>query len=346
MKIAKYKLNTLAKTITQFVQEAKVKTAQTVNTSILFTYWHIGKYIVNLEKEEQYDDISTRQLLIDLSAILTIKLGTGFSRNQLVYMRLFYIRFVTNNTKNKNGLTLSDQISWSHYIELLKIEYDEGVQFYKQLVLSESLSVRELRSHIQKSLFERVVLTKSKKHQLPVPTSNNKNSSNALDNFYRDPVVLEFLNIPSNTKLTKKKLEQSIIDNLQLFILELGKGFAFVGRQYRMAIDNEHYRVDLVFYHYILKCFVLVDLKIDGLQYQDVGQMNMYLNYFKVEKNTIGDNAPIGIILTNDHGKLSVEYALGGISNNIFIRKYQLYLPDKKILENRIKQFFIPKKTK
>jgi predicted nuclease of restriction endonuclease-like (RecB) superfamily len=346
MKIAKYKINTLATTIAKFVQEAKVKTAQTVNTGILYTYWNIGQFIVALEQQEKYDDISTRQLLIDLSAILTTKIGSGFSRNQLTYMRLFHIRFALKNKKNKTGLTLSDQISWSHYIELLKIEYDDSIHFYKQLILAESLSVRELRNHIQKSLFERVVLTKSKKQQPTLTTLRSKHTANAIDDFYRDPIVLEFLNIPSNTKLTEKKLEQSIIDNLQLFILELGKGFAFVGRQYRMAIDNEHYRVDLVFYHYILKCFVLVDLKIDGLQYHDIGQMNMYLNYFKTEKNTIGDNAPIGIILTNDHGKLVVEYALGGITNNIFVRKYQLYLPDKKLLENRIKQFFTPKNKK
>lgn len=346
MKVAKQKINQLAKAITVFVQDAKAKTAVAVNKGILYTYWHTGKLIVELEKQEQYDDVSTRQLLIDLSAILTAKLGSGFSRNQLIYMRLFYMRFHAVGSKKKNGLTLSDQISWSHYIELLKVEYDEGILFYSQIILSENLSVRELRNHIKKALFERVVLSKSKK-QLPLPVAaKNKNVKQSINDFYRDPVVLEFLNITSSTKLTEKKLEQSILDNLQLFILELGKGFAFVERQCRMAIDGNHYRVDLVFYHYILKCFVIIDLKIDGLQHQDIGQMNMYLNYFKAERNNPGDNAPIGIILTNDQGNLTVEYALGGISNNIFVRKYQLYLPDKKLLENRIKQFFANKKSK
>jgi predicted nuclease of restriction endonuclease-like (RecB) superfamily len=355
MKVSKHKIKSLSDTIISFVKEAKTKTAYAVNTGILVTYWYVGKLINELETSEQYDDVSTRQLLIELSSRLTVKLGPGFSRNQLIYMRLFHQRFIAagwagklgltvsdhrKKTKTRFGLTLSDQIGWSHYIELLKLEYNEAITFYMHLIVTESLSVRELRSHIKKALFERVALSKSKKQQPALPSAKTKNNQQAIDDFYRDPLILEFLNIPSSTKLTEKKLEQAIIDNLQQFILELGKGFAFVGRQYRIGIDGEHYHIDLVFYHYILKCFVLVDLKIDGLQHQDIGQMNMYLNYFKVEKNTANDNPPIGIILTNDHGKLMVEYALGGISNNIFIRKYQLYLPDKRQLENRVKQFF------
>jgi predicted nuclease of restriction endonuclease-like (RecB) superfamily len=355
MKIAKHKINALAKAITALVQTAQSKTAAAVNIGMLFTYWHVGKLIANLEETEKYDAVSTRQLLIELSSMLTLKLGSGFSRNQLTYMRLFYQRFKTTaqqqkigltlsdqqkKQKSKVGLTVSDQLSWSHYIELLKLPYSEAVQFYMQLIMAENLSVRELRSHIDKSLFERVALAKSKKQLPQLTPTKAKSNKQALDDFYRDPLILEFLNIPSNAKLTEKKLEQAIIDNLQQFILELGKGFAFVGRQYRLSIDGTHYHIDLVFYHYILKCFVLVDLKIDGLQHQDIGQMNMYLNYFKTEKNTGNDDAPIGIILTNDHGKLMVEYALGGISNNIFIRKYQLYLPDKKQLANRISKFF------
>jgi predicted nuclease of restriction endonuclease-like (RecB) superfamily len=359
MKVSKHKINNLADAITVFVKEAKTKTAASVNAGMLVTYWYVGKLINELEKSEQYDDVSTRQLLIELSSRLTVKLGPGFSRNQLIYMRLFHQRFNTapwagktglvladnhKKTKTQSGLTLSDQIGWSHYIELLKLEYNEAVTFYMHLIVAESLSVRELRSHIKKALFERVALSKSKKQQPARTSIKTKSNQQAIDDFYRDPLILDFLNIPSDIKLTEKKLEQAIIDNLQQFILELAKGFAFVGRQYRIGIDGTHYYIDLVFYHYILKCFVLMDLKIDGLQHQDIGQMNMYLNYFKTEKNTANDNPPIGIILTNDHGKLMVEYALGGISNNIFVRKYQLYLPDKRQLEKRIKQFFLQTK--
>lgn len=246
MKIAKQNINLPAKTITVFVREAKVKIAAAVNTGILYTFWHTGQLIVQLQKQVKYDDVSTRQLLIDLSTMLTAKPGSCFSRNQLIYMRLFYMRFNAAGIKKKTGLTLSDHMSWSHYIKLFKVEYDEGVRFYNQMTVVENLSVKELRNHVKKALFEKVVLSKNKKQHLQA--AKNKNTIQSINDFYRDPLVPEFLNISSNTRLTKKKLEQSIIDKLQLFILELGKGFAFVGRQYRMVIDGEHYRVDLLFY--------------------------------------------------------------------------------------------------
>jgi hypothetical protein len=138
--------------------------------------------------------------------------------------------------------------------------------------------------------------------------------------------------------MTESNLEQKIIDNLQVFLLELGKGFSFVGRQYRITLDNDHFYVDLVFYHRILRCFVLIDLKTRHVKHYDIGQMNLYLNYFKNEENTEGDNPPIGIVLGADKNDILVEYAIGGISNNIFVSKYQLYLPDKKELEEKVKE--------
>lgn len=144
------------------------------------------------------------------------------------------------------------------------------------------------------------------------------------------------MGIPRDYRYSEKKLEQKIIDNLQMFLLELGKGFAFVGRQYRISLNNQHYYVDLVFYHRILKCFVLIDLKIGFVNHGDIGQMNMYLNYFKKEEGVKGDNKPVGIILTADKDDVLVEYALGGISNNIFVSKYQTYLPDKKVLKAKL----------
>jgi len=154
----------------------------------------------------------------------------------------------------------------------------------------------------------------------------------------KDPYVLEFLQIPEVYRMTESKLEQKIIDNLQTFLLELGKGFSFVGRQHRITLDNDHYYVDLVFYHRILKCFVLIDLKTKHVKHQDIGQMNMYLNFFKTEENTEGDNPPIGIVLGADKNDILVEYAIGGISNKIFVSKYQLYLPDRKVLEQKVKE--------
>ncbi|HWR32334.1 MAG TPA: DUF1016 domain-containing protein [Chitinophagaceae bacterium] len=153
----------------------------------------------------------------------------------------------------------------------------------------------------------------------------------------KDPYVLDFLKIPQSHKMTEKDLEQKIIHNLQLFLLELGKGFAFVARQYRISLRNKHYSIDLVFYHRILKCFVLIDLKIRNVAHGDIGQMNLYLNYFKTEENVEGDNEPIGIILSAEKDEVLVEFATGGISNKIFVSKYQLYLPDKKQLEKKVK---------
>jgi predicted nuclease of restriction endonuclease-like (RecB) superfamily len=360
MKISKTKVNTLCKNIQQLVLQTKQQVAHTVNVGLLYSYWHTGKLIVTLEESEGYDDESCNYLLTAAANDLSVKLGRGFSRPNLFYMRLFYMKFKSCQTlsdnfpkklafrqtvsdnfpkrKQKTGLTVSDQISWSHYIELLKCNYDEEIMFYMQLCIRENLAVRELRTHQKKALFERVVLSKNKK-QVPYPSAKKQLPAN-MDDFYRDPLILEFLNISPNYRLTEKKLEQKILDNLQHFILEMGKGFAFVGRQFRISVDGKHYHVDLVFYHYILKCFVLVDLKIDEVQHLDIGQMNFYLNYFKKEVSAKDDNPPIGIILTRQNNHLSVEYALGGITNAIFIRKYQLHLPDRKLLERKIKTFF------
>lgn len=153
----------------------------------------------------------------------------------------------------------------------------------------------------------------------------------------KDPYILDFLKIPQTYRMTEKALEQKIIDNLQLFLLELGKGFAFVATQFRISLRNKHYSIDLVFYHSILKCFVLIDLKTKKVNHEDIGQMNLYLNYYKAEENVAGDNEPIGIILSAEKDEVMVEYAMGGISNKIFVSKYQLYLPDKKLLQKKIK---------
>jgi predicted nuclease of restriction endonuclease-like (RecB) superfamily len=186
------------------------------------------------------------------------------------------------------------------------------------------------------ALFERMALSKNSKKVLKL---NNKEPGIEIEtDIAKDPYILEFLNIPEHYSYTEKHLEQKIIDNLQKFILELGKGFAFIARQFRITLNNKHYHVDLVFYHRILKCFVLIDLKIKAVEHYDIGQMNLYLNYFETEQNVEGDNPPIGIILSKFKDDVTVEYAIRGITNKIFVSKYQLYLPDKKLLKKKIKQ--------
>jgi predicted nuclease of restriction endonuclease-like (RecB) superfamily len=292
---------------------------------------------------QSYQTVSDNNIKIN-KGYQTLSDNNSKSKNKAVLTVSERYKKTINEVGNKSGDTkvqISEKVSWSHYIELLKCTYDEEVKFYMQLCISENLGVRELRTHQKKALFERVVLSKNKiKAPTKVIKVVKKNSNYNLDDFYRDPLILEFLNIPSNYKLTEKKLEQKILDNIQMFMLELGKGFSFVGRQYRLSVDGRNFHIDLVFYHYILKCFVLIDLKIDDVQHEDIGQMNFYLNYFKTEVGTKSDNPPIGIILSKHNNEMTAEFALGGITNNIFLTKYQLYLPDKKLLERKVKLFF------
>ena len=257
------------------------------------------------------------------------KYGKGFSRGNVYAMRQFYLCF-------PNFPDTSGKLTWSHFVELISVSDVLSRNFYKNQCLIEKWSVRELKRQRNSMLFERIALGKNKKEILEI-------SKQGLIVFQekdliKEPYILEFLGLPDNYKFSEKELEQKIIDNMQQFLLELGKGFAFVKRQFRMTVSNKHFYVDLVFYHRILKCFVLVDLKIGEVEHGDIGQMNMYLNYFKTEENTSEDNEPIGIILSGRKNNLLVEYALGGISNQLFVSKYQLYLPNKIELEREVKK--------
>lgn len=226
------------------------------------------------------------------------------------------------------------KLTWSHYCELLSVSDDLARSFYEKQCIKENWSVRELKRQINSMLFERLALTKNKTEILKLAKHGQTIESDK--DIVKDPYFLEFLGIPENRTYSEKEFEQKIIDNLQMFLLELGKGFTFVQRQFRITLNNTHFYIDLVFYHRILKCFVLVDLKIGKVDHSDIGQMNMYLNYFKNEENTESDNPPIGIILAADKDEIMVEYALGGISNRLFVSKYKIYLPNKLQLKKLI----------
>jgi predicted nuclease of restriction endonuclease-like (RecB) superfamily len=206
--------------------------------------------------------------------------------------------------------------------------------FYEKQCLLENWSVRELKRQVDSGLFYRIALNRDKKGIINLCKKGNI-ISNARD-LVKDPYVLEFLDLPEH--YSEKELENRLVSNLAKLMLEFGRGFSFIARQFRISLDGEHYYVDLVFYHKILKCFVLIDLKIGRVTASDVGQMNMYLNYFKNEENSIDDTAPIGIILSAHKGRANVRYALGGISNNLFVSRYKTYLPDRKELENRLRE--------
>ena len=243
-------------------------------------------------------------------------------------MRRFYLCY-------QKWQAVPAKLSWTHIITLLALADDTTRKFYEKQAAYENWSYRELQRQIDSSLFERLALSNDKKGVLQL--SEKGNIISQPHEAIKDPYILDFLKIPQTYRMTEKALEQKIIDNLQLFLLELGKGFAFVARQFRISLRNKHYSIDLVFYHRILKCFVLIDLKTKKVNHGDIGQMNLYLNYFKVEENVEGDNEHIGIILSAEKDEVMVEYAMGGISNKIFVSKYQLYLPDKKLLQKKIK---------
>lgn len=321
------KYTKLIKDIGQSISKARTNAARAVNTELLKANWDIGRHIVEYEQDGSERAEYGSELLAKLSKDLTARFGKGFGRRNVLDMRRFYLT-------HEKWQTVSAKLSWSHYIELMSINDDEARQFYERQCIHENWSVRELEKHKESMLFERSRLGRKKRKVLQ-SVKKTLSVSTATD-IIKDPYVLDFLKIENRKKISEKDLEQRIIDNLQLFLLELGKGFAFIARQYRISIRNNHFKIDLLFYHRILKCFVLIDLKTRKVKHGDIGQMNLYLNYFKTEENTEGDNEPIGIILSAEKDEVLVEYAMGGISNKIFVSQYQLYLPEKAMLQEKV----------
>ncbi len=324
----KREYSSLIDSIGIILEHGRKQAYQIVNSILVRAYWEIGKEIIEYEQKGKDRAEYGSRLLDNLSIDLKQMYGKGFSRRNILDMRRFYLNY-------QNWQTVSAELGWSHYIELLGI--DDGLErsFYEKQSINEKWSVRELTRQINSSLFYRIALSKKKKKVLELSKMGliERNESDII----KDPYILEFLKVPENYNLSEKGLEQKIIDNLQMFLLELGKGFSFIARQYRITLGNNHFYVDLVFYHRILKCFVLIDLKIGKAMPQDIGQMNLYLNYFKKEENSKDDNEPIGIILSATKNDIDIEFALGGIMNKLFVSKYQLYLPNKKELESKLK---------
>ena len=320
---------TLLNTIEAEYLSTRRKARKVVEITMLSGYWRIGQYIVEYEQQGNLKAEYGKKVLLEVSKDLRMRVGKGASRSNLVYMRLLYIKYPKSQT-------LSDQLTWSHYIELLKIDDDLERSFYEKQAIQDKLSVRELQRQMQTALFQRLALSLDKEGIMALA---RKGYQPDYENFsIQDPYIFEFLGLPTQQMVKEKVLEDKLITYLQNFLLELGKGFAFIGRQYRISIGNKHFYVDLVFYHRILKCFVLIDLKSGLVQHEDVGQMNLYINYFKIEENVEGDNEPIGIILSAQKDDVMVEYALGGITNKLLVAKYQLYLPDKELLTQKVKE--------
>jgi predicted nuclease of restriction endonuclease-like (RecB) superfamily len=344
----------LIESIDQLLKQGRQQAAIAVNCHIVHTYWEIGRYIVEYEQKGEIKSKYGSKLLDYLSKDLTLKVGKGLSRSNLIYIRKLFLVYEKVQTvsgqltliqRDVIGETVSHQLkqisetvfhqlSWSHYFELLKINDKLERSFYEKQCIIEKWSVRELKRQINSALFQRLALSKDKEGILELAKKGQV--VNSVNDLIKDPYIFEFLNLPEKGLYSESDLEKALLDKLQNFLMELGKGFTFVGRQYRITISNKHHRVDLVFYHRLLKCFVLIDLKLGEVNHQDVGQMNLYLNYFEKEENIEGENQPVGIILSALKDDILVEYALGNISSQMFISTYQLYLPDKKLLKEKL----------
>lgn len=320
--------NQLIHNIGQTLKEGRIRAFRAVEQIAIQTRWEIGRHIVEYEQQGNEKAEYGSFLLGRLAKDLSLTYGKGFSRTNVFFIRKLYLLF-------PKVQTMSELLSWSHYCELLTIDDELERGFYEQQAIRERWSVSELKRQKKSALFLRLAKSRDKAGILKLAAQGQ--IPELPDEVLRDPYILDFLNIPDQDRYSEVEIEARLIQHLQYFLLELGKGFTFVGQQYRISFGGRHFRIDLVFYHRILRCFVLIDLKVDEVEHNDIGQMNLYLNYFQKEENLPDDNAPIGIILTAHKNDILVEYALGGLSNQIFVSKYQLYLPDRELLEAQVR---------
>jgi len=323
------KYHELIKDIGNTYQSAKNNVVTAVNSEMLKAYWRIGKHIIEFEQGGKLKAEYGKSLLENLAKDLSLQFGRGFSRSNLNYMRLLYNKYPICET-------LSHKLSWSHYYELLKIDDDIARKFYEQQAIVENWTIREFKRQKQSGLFHRLAIGKNKEEILKL--SKKGQIVETEEDLIKNPYVFEFLNFPENYQYSENELEKAIIDNLQKFLLELGKGFAFIGRQQRITLNNRHYYVDLVFYHVKLKCYILIDLKIGELVHEHIGQMKLYLGYYSKEINEETDNEPIGLILSEEKDDIMVEYAMLNDTSKLVVSKYQLYLPNIEQLKRKVKE--------
>jgi predicted nuclease of restriction endonuclease-like (RecB) superfamily len=319
--------------ITDLLKQAKRSIVQSVNHTMTVTYFEIGRIIVNEEQLGKGRADYGQQLVDELSDRLTKEFGKGFSTTNIKQMRSFYLRY-------SKGQTVSDEfnLSWSHYLKLMRIEDDQERRFYEIEAYKNNWSIRELQRQYDSALYSRLSLSRDKEKIIELSEKGLvlEKPKDAI----KDPYILEFIGLPELPSYSESDLEQQLIDKLEDFLLELGTGFTFVARQKRISFDDKHFRIDLVFYNRILKCFVLIDLKIGELKHQDIGQMQMYVNYYDREIRLEDENLTIGLLLCQDKSNAVVEYTLPENNEQIFASKYQTVLPSKEklkqLIENRL----------
>lgn len=321
----------IIKDIKQIIEESKRTIVKNVNTIMLQTYWSIGKRIVEEEQKGNEKAEYGSKLLVTLSKELTKEYGKGFSKSNLFSMRKLFL-------ENQKFQTLSGKLSWSHYLLLLGVDDLNARSFYLHECENSNWSVRELDRQIDSGLYERLLLSKGEANKLTVLELANKGVTyQTPDSFIKDPMVLEFVGLPEKPFL-ESDLEKAIVDHIEDFLLELGRGFMFVGTQQRISIAGMNYYVDMVFYNKIIKSYILIDLKMNKLKPENFGQMNMYVNYYKEEVNDEDDQEPIGIILCAKKEERLAKMSIQGIENNIYAARYTTVMPDIELLQAEVQK--------
>ncbi len=321
---------TLYDRVSKIIEDARSTVYRTVNFTMVRAYWHIGRAIVEEEQDGRQRADYGKQILKQLSEKLTARYRKGFDESNLRHMRNFYLSYPKCDA-------LRPELSWTHYRLLLKLDSRQARQFYMRETVECNWSTRTLERQIGNLYFERMLM--SGNSSLVRDEAIEKQITQEPRDIIKDPYVLNFLGLKDNTDFRENELEQAIIDKLQDFLLELGKGFAFIGRQYRLTTDTgKHFYADLVFYNYILKCFLIIDLKAEPLTHQDIGQMDMYVRYFEDRIRQENDNPTIGLILCTEKDKTIVKYSLLSESKQIFASRYMLYLPTEQELKREIER--------
>jgi predicted nuclease of restriction endonuclease-like (RecB) superfamily len=337
--------------ICDILTAARTGVARTVNTAQVLSNWLIGREIVEAEQQGKYRADYGENLLKNLAQQLKQDFGAGYSYSNLKYIRQFYLVFPQLLAAEEIGHAVRDQslsgsniaglsnpnpswqpgqlhpnLSWTHYRTLMRVEQPEARAFYEIEALKNNWSARELERQINSFLFERLAKSLDKEGLMQLATQGQIIQQPT--DVFKDPVVIEFLGLPESPRLTESDLETALIGNLQAFLLELGKGFAFVSRQERITLDDDHFYIDLVFYHTILKCYILIDLKVGKLTHGDLGQLQLYVNYYDQERCAVNDNPTLGLILCSDKNDAVVKYTLGPEQHHkIFASRYKLHLP-------------------
>ena len=312
--------NNLAQSVKDIIIQSRSRVFRMVNATLLDTYWNIGRLIVEDEQEGNTKSIYGKATLKNLSKELTLEFGKGFDYTNLTNMRNFYLAFPILDA-------LRQELSWTHYRLLSRVDSEQKRMYYLNESIEGNWNSRTLQRQINSLSFDRVLENK-----------NDASKQETIQNIIKDPYIFEFLGLENNKKNTENKIESAIIEHIQKFLLEFGKGFAFVARQQHIVTDTSDFYIDLVFYNYILKCFVIIDLKTTELSHKDIGQIDMYVRMYDDLKKSDNDNPTIGLLLCTQKDETIVKYSVLNDKNNLFASKYVMYLPKEEELKKIIEQ--------